>query len=83
MDQVATIAAQATASGIPKLWEWGGMVTLLTLVLAVTITALIMACWIIWQMYKGNQAMFKETIDAANRSTNAIEKLTEYVKGGK
>lgn len=83
METAATIAVTQTASGIPRLWEWGGMVTLLVLVLALTIAALAAMAYIIWQMYKGNQEMFKQAIEASNRSTNAIEKLTEYVKGGK
>lgn len=82
METTINTVTQATASGIPRLYEWGGMVTVLVLVLAVTLVALAATCWIIWQMYKGNQDMFRQTIDAANRSTNAIEKLTEYVKGG-
>lgn len=82
METTINTVTTAAASGIPKLYEWGGMVTLLVLMVALLCAALGAMAWIIWQMYKGNQDMFRQTIDAANRSTNAIEKLTEYVKGG-
>lgn len=83
METAATIATKAAASGIPYLYEWGGMVTLLVMIVALAVAAIIGLAWVIWQMYKNNQTMFKEAIDSANRGTNAIEKLTEYIKGGK
>jgi Flp pilus assembly protein TadB len=83
LETAATIVTKAAASGIPYLYEWGGMVTLLVLIVALAVAAIIGLAWVIWQMYKNNQAMFKEAIDSANRGTNAIEKLTEYIKGGK
>jgi len=71
----------AASSGIPRLYEWGGLVTLLVLLVIALLFAIVALGWVIWQMYKNNQEMFKASVDATNRGTNAVEKLSEYIRG--
>jgi hypothetical protein len=80
MDAINTVTTAAT-QGLPHLFEWGGLVTLLTLLVIMFGCAIVGLCWIIWQMYKeGNQRLI-DSIEATNRGSIALEKLTEWIKG--
>lgn len=79
-ESVNTVTRQV-ASGIPHLYEWGGLVTLLTIIMFVLIAALCVLGVVIWKMYQQNQVMFKESLTSSAAGTDAIEKLTEYIKG--
>lgn len=81
-ESVNTIT-RAAAAGIPQLYEWGGLVILLTLFVILLCFTIFVLGYIIWQMYKQNQEIFKTSVDAINRGTNAVEKLSEYIKGSK
>lgn len=72
---------KAVASGIPHLYEWGGLVTLLTIIMFILIAALCVLGVVIWKMYNQNQLMFKESLTSSAAGTDAIERLTEYIKG--
>jgi hypothetical protein len=78
-----TEIAKAGASGIPVLYEWGGLVTLLTLMVMVLIAGIIAEALIIWQMYKQNQDMFAKSLEASNRSSEAIELIARVAGGQK
>jgi len=81
MEKALNTVVNVTASGIPRLWEWGGMVTLLVLMLAVCIVVIFGLVWVIWQMYKNNQTLGEKYHTLANGVTLAMDKLTEFVKG--
>lgn len=65
--------AGATAVGIARLYEWGGIVTLLLLF----DIALVVLCS---YLFKRNQAMSDRLLDTVTQNTIAITTLTEVIR---
>lgn len=68
-----TELAGATAVGITKLFEWGGIVTLLVLF----DIALIVLCA---YLFKRNQSMSDKLLETVTQNTVAITTLTEVIR---
>lgn len=81
METAINTVVSAGASGIPHLYEWGGMVTLMTILIIASGFAIFGLCWVIWQMYQQNQKMFTESLKATTDFSNAVNELTAWVKG--
>lgn len=76
MDVATTIATQVatqTASGIPRLWEWGALVTFMFIVLVSVAGVAIM-------FYMDMRKDKNEQTAAMHKTATALENLTELIK---
>ena len=80
METAATIATKAAVAGIPYLWEWGGMVTLLVLFVITLIVACGFSCWVIYQMYQQNQKVLQASLEAQNNQADANRAQAEATR---
>lgn len=70
---IATELAKQTGSGIPRLWEWGGLVTFMFIVL-IAVSGVALMFYIDMRKDK------KEQTDAMNKTATALESLIELIK---